>query len=41
MRSVVFVALFAVTILGEKLAIRDVVGIAFITIGEVLVAASR
>jgi len=38
--SIVLV-IFAVTFLGEKLALRDVVGISLITIGGVLLATSR
>jgi transporter family protein len=39
--SVVLVAVFAVIFLGERLAIRDAVGIALITVGAVLVATAR
>lgn len=39
--SVVLVAIFAVAFLGERLAIRDLVGIGLITLGSVLVATSR
>jgi len=39
--SVVLVAIFAVTFLGERLTIRDWTGIALITIGGVMVATGR
>ena len=39
--SVVLVAIFAVIFLGERLNIRDTVGIALITVGAFLVAIAR
>ena len=39
--SVVLVAIFAVIFLGERLTIRDTVGIALITVGAFLVATAR
>ena len=39
--SVVLVAIFAVIFLGERLSIRDVAGIALITVGAILVATGR
>jgi bacterial/archaeal transporter family protein len=39
--SVVLVAIFAVTFLGEKLNIREVAGIALVTVGVVLLATGR
>jgi transporter family protein len=39
--SVVLVAIFAVTFLGERLTLRDAVGIAFVTIGAILIATAR
>jgi len=39
--SVVLVAIFAVIFLGERLTIRDTVGIALITVGAFLVATTR
>ena len=39
--SVVLVAIFAVIFLGERLTIRDTVGIALITVGAILVATGR
>jgi uncharacterized membrane protein len=35
------VAIFAVIFLGERLSIRDVAGIALITVGAILVATGR
>jgi len=39
--SVVLVAIFAVIFLGERLSMRDVAGIALITVGAILVATGR
>ena len=39
--SVVLVAIFAVIFLGERLTMRDTVGIALITVGAFLVATAR
>jgi bacterial/archaeal transporter family protein len=39
--SVVLVAIFAVIFLGEKLAIREALGIVFVAVGAVLVATGR
>jgi transporter family protein len=39
--SVVLVAIFAVIFLGERLGVREILGIALIALGAVLVATSR
>jgi transporter family protein len=39
--SVVLVAIFAVIFLGEKLAMREIIGIALIAFGAFLVATGR
>ena len=39
--SVVLVAIFAVIFLGEKLAIREALGIVLVAIGAILVATGR
>jgi bacterial/archaeal transporter family protein len=39
--SVVLVAIFAVIFLGEKLAVREIIGISLIAFGAVLVATGR